>query len=258
MMRGIWDRETIALMLLAAAFPIAAAWLLDVQWEGLARLLFFLVVAGIWHVIFMLVRAQPLSFAGALTALAIAMLAPEDLGLFPLLLSTSFGVVMAELAFGGWGRNVLNPATVTLAFMGFGFPTAPWPELAVQVGWAAWPAALIGVATGVLSLRLLLGAGLVMAFGIWLGIDMSAELTAAMVVLVLIVADPVASAATGAGRWLNGALYGAMVLMFSVYWPDAAPVQQAVSAALLASLTAPLFDEIAILLWLQRRKRRLG
>ena len=97
MMRGIWDRETIALMLLAAAFPIAAAWLLDVQWEGLARLLFFLVVAGIWHVIFMLVRAQPPSFAGALTALAIAMLAPEDNIAY---LKTHLGApLLADIAF---------------------------------------------------------------------------------------------------------------------------------------------------------------
>ena len=47
------------------------------------------------------------------------------------------------------------------------------------------------------------------------------------IVLVLLVADPVASAATALGRWLNGALYGALVLLFAHGWAGAAPVQMA-------------------------------
>ena len=41
-------------------------------------------------------------------------------------------------------------------------------------------------------------------------------------------------------------------------WRGAAPIQLAVAAALLASLAAPLLDEIAIFAWLARRRRRLG
>ena len=64
-------------------------------------------------------------------------------------------------------------------------------------------------------------------------------------VLVLLVCDPVTSAATPLGRWLYGLLYGGLVLIFALGWSGAAPVQIAVSAALLASLAAPLLDEIA-------------
>jgi Na+-transporting NADH:ubiquinone oxidoreductase subunit B len=258
MIRGIWDRETVALMLLAAALPVAATWLLAEGPTALARLAFFLLFAGLWHVIFMLARAQPPSFAGVLTALAVALLAPEGLGVLPLLLAISFGVVMAELVFGGWGRNVLNPATVTLSFLGFGFPAAPWPDLAVQVGWAAIPAVAIGLVTGVLSGHILAGAGLVLAVVSLSGIDLSPVVTATTVVLVLLVCDPVASAATTLGRWLYGGLFGGLVAIFTVYWQGAAPIQIAVSAALFASLAAPLFDEIAIGLWVTRRRRRLG
>jgi Na+-transporting NADH:ubiquinone oxidoreductase subunit B len=245
-------------MLLAAALPVAVTWILAEGFTALARLVFFLLVAGIWHLIFMLVRAQPPSFAGALTALAVAILAPEGLRVLPLVLGISFGVVMTELVFGGWGRNVLNPATVTLSFLGFGFPAAPWPDLAVQVGWAAIPAAAIGLVTGVLSAHIVAGAGLVLAGAAIAGTDLSSVITATAVVLVLLACDPVASAATVLGRWLYGALFGVLVAIFTLYWQGAAAIQIAVSAALLASLAAPLFDEIAIGLWVARRRRRLG
>ncbi|MDO5647089.1 RnfABCDGE type electron transport complex subunit D [Paracoccus sp. (in: a-proteobacteria)] len=258
-MQGIWSRETNALLLIATALPMAAMWLSYGGADAVGRLIFVLIVAGLWHVVFMLARAQPPSFAGALTALYIAMLAPVGLGPVALILSVSFGVVMAELVFGGWGRNILNPATVTLAFVGFGFPAAPWPELAVPVGWAVWPAAAIGLWFGVINWRLIAGAGVAWAVLAALGVTAPVAVTAAAgVVLVGLVADPVASAATQLGRWLNGAVYALLVGLFATQWADAAPVQLAVSAALLASLAAPLFDEIALAIWHARRRKRLG
>ena len=258
MIRGIWDRETVALMVLAALLPLAVMWL---QVGGIAaagRLVFLLVFAGIWHIAFMLARAQPPSFAGAVTALAIAILAPTELSVVQLLLGVSFGVVMGELVFGGWGRNILNPATVTLSFLGFGFPSAPWPDLVVQIGWAAIPAALIGWLTGVFSGRIILGALVVFGIACLLGVDFSEVYAAAAVVLVLLVCDPVASSATRLGRWLYGALFAGLVVLFTVQWQGAAPIQLCVAAAMLATLTAPILDEIAITSWLARRRRHLG
>jgi Na+-transporting NADH:ubiquinone oxidoreductase subunit B len=258
MIRGLWDRETVALMWLVAVFPLAAIWIAHDGVEAIRRLLFFLIVAGFWHVIFMLARAQPPSWAGVVTALTLAILVQNDLGIVPLLIGTSFGVVIAELVFGGWGRNVLNPATVTLAFLGFGFPTAPWPDIIVPIGWAALPVALIGVVTGVMSLRIMLGAALALGLFWAAGLDLSHTYPALLVGLVLLVCDPVTSATTSLGRWLNGALYGGLAAMFLSYWGEAAPVQIVVSSALLASLAAPILDEIAIALWLARRRRRHG
>ena len=255
MMRGIWDRETVALLLLSAALPLAVTWLLATGLPGAMRLGFVLVAAGIWHLVFMLARAQPPSFAGALTALAIAVLAPLELGLIPMVLGISFGVVAGEMVFGGWGRNVVNPATVAVAFLGFGFPAAPWPVLPVQLGWSAAAVAVLGVLLGVMSWRVVAGAAALIAAGWYAAALAVPAVTAAAVVLVLLVCDPVTSAATSLGRWLYGLLYGALVLLFALGWATAAPVQLAVSAALLASLAAPLLDEIAMRLWLSRRKR---
>lgn len=254
-MRGLWERETIALILLAAMLPLAVTWLLATGGSGLLRLTLVLVVVALWHGVFMLLRAQPPSFAGVLTALAIAILAPVDLGPVAMLLGISFGVVAGELAFGGWGRNVVSPATLAVAFLGFGYSSATWPVLPIQLGWSVAAVLAIGLLTGVMSWRIVAGAALVLAAG-WFGFSLATPmLTAAAVVLVLLVCDPVASATTTAGRWLYGLLYGLLVMLFVSAWAGAAPVQIAVSAALLASLAAPLLDEIAIGLWLSRRKR---
>ncbi|MEI2387519.1 RnfABCDGE type electron transport complex subunit D [Breoghania sp. JC706] len=258
MIRGLWDRETVALLLLAAFMPLALAWLWFGGTEAIGRLALALVVSGLWHLIFMVARAQAPSFAGALTALAVAMLAPVGLGPFAVILGISFGSVMAELVFGGWGRNVVNPATVTLAFLGFSWPAAPWPDLVLPVAWAAIPAAALGVVFGLLSLRIMAGAAVVAILALAAGIDLSEVLPVAGIVLVLLVCDPVASATTSLGRWLNGLLFGALIVLFTATWTNAAPTQIAVSAALLASLAAPALDEVALFIWLTRRRRRHG
>ncbi|MHA6265850.1 RnfABCDGE type electron transport complex subunit D [Aliiroseovarius sp. CAU 1755] len=258
MMKGLWDRETVALMLLAAYMPLALFWLWFGGAEALSRLGFALLVLAVWHLVFMIARAQPPSFAALITALAVAMLAPQDLGAIRMLLGISFGVVMGELVFGGWGRNVVNPATVALSFLGFGFPGFAWPGFDDPVVWAAIPAALIGVATGVMPAAVLGGALVVGAGAVMLGVPLDAVLPAAGIVLVLLVVDPVTSASTTLGRWINGGLYAGLVVMFATGWTDAAPVQLAIAAALLTSLATPLLDEIAVTLWIAQRRRRHG
>lgn len=258
MTRGIWDRETVALLLLAALLPVVVTWLWFEGVDAVVRLLLALLVAGGWHVIFMLARAQPPSLAGVVTALAVAILSPEGLGHFLFVLGISFGTVIGELIFGGWGRNLLNPATVTLAFLGYGFPAASWPELVAPVAWAAIPAAGLGVAIGVISGRIVAGAVFVLVAATLLGPPIAPPLIASGAVLVLLVCDPVASASTAPGRWMNGLIYGLLVALFTAGWSGAAPLQLAVSAALFASLAAPLLDEVAVALWLIRRRSRLG
>lgn len=258
MTRGLWTRETVVMLLLAAYLPLALFWIWFGGMAELQRLALALLVLAIWQLVFLLARAQPVSLSAVITALAIAMLAPEELGAFRLILGISFGAVMGELVFGGWGRNVVNPATVTLSFLGFGFPGFPWPEILLPVAWAAIPAALIGVMTGAMPAAVLLGAALAAAVAVALGVLPAFALPAAGVVLVLLVADPVTSATTTLGRWLNGLLYAALVILFATGWHDAAPVQFAVAAALLTSLAAPVLDEVALALWYAQRRRRHG
>ena len=256
MMRGLWDRETVALMLLAAYLPLAALWVWFGGTDAVLRFGMAALVLVFWNLVFMLARAQPPSLAALVTALAIAMLAPVDLGAFRLVLGISFGVVMGELVFGGWGRNVVNPATVALSFLGFGFPSFPWPDFVDPVAWAAIPTALIGIATGAMPAAVIAGALLVAVGATGIGLLPETALAAAGIVLVLLACDPVTSATTGLGRVLNGALYSGLVTLFAAGWTGAAPVQIAVAAALLTSLAAPVLDEAALALWVAKRRRR--
>jgi len=258
MTRGLWNRETVALMLVAAYLPLALFWLWSGGAEAVARLGLVVLVIGVWHLVFMLVRAQAPSLSGLIAGLAIAMLAPEDLGAARMVLGISFGVVMGELVFGGWGRNVVNPATITLSFLGFGFPAFGWPVFDPPVAWAAIPAIAIGLALGVMPAALLAGAVLAGAAAVAAGLVGGQVVLMAGIVLVLLVADPVTGAATTLGRWAHGALYAALVTLFANGWGGAAPVQIAVAAALLASLAAPLLDEAALSIWLAKRRRRHG
>ena len=139
MIRGPRDSETVARRLLAAAGPVALLWLRGEGRAGAWRRASFLLVAGIRHLIFMLARAQPPSVAGALAALAIAILAPQGPGPLHRVLAAAFGVVMADPACGGRGRNVPNPAVVTPGFIGFGFPAAPRPEGAWRLAGPPFP-----------------------------------------------------------------------------------------------------------------------
>jgi Na+-transporting NADH:ubiquinone oxidoreductase subunit B len=258
MTRGIWDRETVALLLLAAYMPLAVMWLWYEGSGAVARLGLAALVLVVWHLVFLLARAQPPSLAAVITGLAVAMLAPEDLGVFRLALGLSFGAVMGELVFGGWGRNVVNPATVALSFLGFGFPGFAWPDFAAPVAWAAIGAAAIGMAMGVMPAAVVAGAAVVAVAATLAGVLPAAMLSASGIVLVLLIVDPVTSATTPLGRWLNGALYAGLVTLFAAGWIGAAPVQIAVAAALLTSLAAPLLDEAALALWLAQRRRRHG
>lgn len=258
MIRGVWTRETVALLMLAAWSPLLAFWLWYSGVQVLSRLVIVALVLAAWHLIFLLARAQPASLSAVLTAFAVAILVPEDLGAFRLALGASFGVVMGELVFGGWGRNVVNPATVALAFLGFGFPAQPWPDIDVPVAWAAIPALLLGMSLGIMPAGVILGAGLTFAGMTAVGLGDVGVLAAAGVVLVLLVADPVTSAVHRLGRWMNGAAFAGFVTLFANGWSGAAPVQVAVAAALLTSLLAPLLDEIALAIWLILRRRRHG
>ena len=254
MIRGIWNRETVALILVASALPVVAAWLWDEGVPGAGRLVFVVVLGGFWQALFTIIRAQPPSVMGAISALAMAMLAP-DVGPLQFALGISFGFVFGELVFGGWGRSVLNPAVVAVMFLGFSFPAAAWPSLAIQVGWATIPAAVLLLIFGVMPWRVLAGALIVLIAGGGFSLDLVTS--AAAFALVFLVCDPATSASTPVGRWLYGAVFGALIALFTVAW-TAAPVQIAVAAALLTSLVGPLLDEMSIAVWRAARRYRHG
>ena len=213
-----------------------------------------LIAALIWEALFAALRKQSYSLHGVTTGLIVSVLAPVDLNLWQLAMMVSLGVVFGELAFGGRGFGFLNAATVTLSLLIISFPEIrlQTPQTGIAIGSIA--GAVLLVFLGLLSWRVLIGAG----GGILLGWSLSgfppepAPVGIAVVFgLVFLIGDPISAASTSVGRWLYGALSGGLIVLFS---QDGTPISHAVVfAALLASIFAPFIDHLVVLAHARRR-----
>lgn len=261
MIRGVWHRDTVGWLLVAAVLPSLGAVFVELGTNGLVRFALSLVVIFAWQAVFLVARAQPVSPIGVVTAVAVTLLAPGDLALWQLVLALSFGAVIGEGVFGGWGRNVLSAPVVTLAFLYFGFPETLHEGAGPVLALAALPGAAILLAAGILSWRVLAAVlvGLVAVTALF-GADLAALPLAGSLVfgLVFLVGDPVASAATRPGRWAYGLLAGGLAGLFGWAGTGIAGPQTVVFATLVASLFAPLIDHAAIAAQNRLRRRRLG
>ena len=218
-----------------------------------------LAIVIFWEGLFGLLRHQMISMHGLTTALIVSVLVPPDLPLWQLGIALSLGVILGELIFGGRGFGFLNPATVSLSLLLFSFPQAslmePTPALAI--------ATLLGAALllylGLISWRVILGAGLAVVTLLAVqqqAVDAQGLATALAFGLVFLICDPNAAASTNPGRWAYGILTGALIILFSVGQLPL-PTDAVVFAALLASVFAPLIDHLVILADAARRRSRL-
>uniref|UniRef100_UPI004055DC29 NADH:ubiquinone reductase (Na(+)-transporting) subunit B n=1 Tax=Candidatus Electrothrix sp. TaxID=2170559 RepID=UPI004055DC29 len=81
-----------------------------------------LAAGGIWEMIFNLVRGHEISEAFLVTSLLFPLTLPPTVPLWQVALGISFGVIFAKEVFGGVGRNFMNPALVSRAFLFFAYP----------------------------------------------------------------------------------------------------------------------------------------
>ena len=229
-------------------------------WVGTPGFVLTLLVAAIsavvWEMVFAGLRKRPFTAHGVTTALIVALYCPTDLPLWQLTVAVSMGVVFGELIFGGRGFGFVGPATLSLSLLIVAFPDASLRATTPDIALAVVPGVALLLAAGLLSLYVPIGVGL----GALALIAFSGQpfepvhiATALSVGVVFLIADPTASATTFVGRWVYGALAGAMIVVFSpvgTISPEAI-----VAAALLASVFAPLFDYGAILLHVRQRRR---
>ena len=79
-------------------------------------------VGGIWECVFNIVRGHEMSEAFLVTSLLFPLTLPATIPLWQVAVGISFGVIFAKEAFGGVGRNFMNPALVARAFIFFAYP----------------------------------------------------------------------------------------------------------------------------------------
>lgn len=219
-----------------------------------------LVTAFGWQAVFAFWRNRPMSVHAMVSALTFTLLVPADAPLWQLALGLSFGIVVGEQIFGGYGWNFLNPVAVGLTFLLFSFPEAGYGKVG-PVGWLVCvPGAILLVATGIVSWRILVGASVTLVAALYLlGSTDAHELMALggfAFTLLFLGCDPVPAPSTDPGRWIFAFLIGAFVALGLVSGKTETEVF--VSAVLLGGIFAPLIDHGVIRFDVWRRGRRYG
>lgn len=90
-------------------------------------------VGAFWEGLFNLVRGHEFSEAFMVTGLLFSLTLPPDIPLWQVAAGISFGLIFAKEVFGGVGRNFMNPALASRAFIYFAYP-------AQMTGDAIWTA----------------------------------------------------------------------------------------------------------------------
>jgi Na+-transporting NADH:ubiquinone oxidoreductase subunit B len=255
-----WNSHSVTLASAIALLPALIVAVVDRFPVIFAPFLLALALGFAWPLLFAQLRKFPLRWDGLLTACVFVMLLPSTVPVWQSGLALSFGLVFGDLIFGERGRSFLNPATVGLAFLIFSFPGIdPVPAGLIQtiaaalggaillgyglLSWRVVTAFAIGVAAPSFMLSGLEGLGAIQSATLLLG-------------LVFLVGDPGAAACTNAGRWVYGGLAGGLVVLLGQAGDGVGSLSPTVFAALLASILAPLIDQIVILLNVRRRARR--
>lgn len=79
-------------------------------------------VGSFWEGLFNLIRGHEFSEAFLVTGLLFTLSLPPTIPLWQVAVGVSFGLVFAKEVFGGVGRNFMNPALVSRAFIYFAYP----------------------------------------------------------------------------------------------------------------------------------------
>lgn len=213
------------------------------------------ITALVWEAVFALLRRKSLSAHGLTTAMIVTVFAPADLLLWQLSIAVTLGVVLGELVFGGRGFGFLSAAAASLALLSISFPGLALSEPTLAVAAAGLPGAALLMAAGLLSWKIVVAvpAGIVLV-GLAAGatLDPVAFVIGLTFGLAFLIGDPIAAASTGPGRWAYGLLAGGLVALFGGPSDPAAIV----SAAVLASVFAPLIDHLAVLASARTARRR--
>jgi len=79
-------------------------------------------VGGFWEVLFAIIRNHDVNEGFFVTSILFALILPATIPLWQVALGISFAIVIAKEAFGGTGKNFLNPALAGRAFLFFAYP----------------------------------------------------------------------------------------------------------------------------------------
>ena len=211
--------------------------------------------------------------------LAFALTLPAQTALVPAMIAMAFGWIVGREVFGSSERSFVHPAVLAHSFLALTWPnslgtTSLWlpSESQAAVSWSelllASPGGAIGassalacllcalalLALGRIPWRILAAVPIGMAVGLGLlgRTDIQAPVFAlsshlllgsALFGVIFLATDPHSSPTSNSGRWAHGMLIGLLIILLRLANP--ASPDGTISAILVASIFAPLFDHAA-------------
>jgi len=148
---------------LHALVPICAAAVYFFGWRALALIAAANAAGFVTEYLFLRASGKQVSSAVFVTGTLFALSLPPTLPVWMAVVGAAFGVLFGKMVFGGFGRNVYNPALTGRAFIYAAFPvhmTAGWTGTVPGAagGFAAW-APPIDVLTGATPQQIIAGGG---------------------------------------------------------------------------------------------------
>ena len=109
---------------LLALMPCAAGSVYYFGWRSLVMILFCCVWGFLLEWLFCRKRREPVSEAVFVTAVLFALVMPPGVGWHMLAVGMGFAILFSKEVFGGFGRNIFNPALAGRCFVYICFPVA--------------------------------------------------------------------------------------------------------------------------------------
>lgn len=257
-LRSVWSAERTVLVTLLCLLPPLGVALHDKGIPLFTVVMLSIFVTVGWQVIFSFVRKRRLGWEGVGTAIIFALFVGEAVPYWQIILAISFGIVIGEQIFGGRGFGFLNPAIVALMFLTFSFTGTSFAESGSWFAIATLPSAIFLVTIRFISWRMIAGilAGLV-GIGLLRGQIFQIEMLSGsfIFIIVFLACDPVSSASTNPGRWMNGLLIGGLAWAFTQTGSMPTGADSLIPAILLASVFSPLVDTFVVLQNVYARRR---
>jgi len=136
---SVLRKQPINRRVMTALLPCVAGGIYFFGWRCLFVVIWSAIVGFIVEFVFSRKRGEPVSEAVFVTSTIFALIMPPTIPLHVLTIGVAFAVAFAKEVFGGFGRNIFNPAMAGRCFVYVCFPvalTASWAPVSQQ-SWGA-------------------------------------------------------------------------------------------------------------------------
>lgn len=117
------DTRRYMFMVILALLPTTLAAVYFYGWRAMVMIAVSYLAAGVTEVLFAVLRKRKMQIEGLLvTGLMFALILPPTLPLWIVAVGAAFGTIFGKEVFGGFGRNIFNPALVGRIFITTAFP----------------------------------------------------------------------------------------------------------------------------------------